>query len=39
VEFNDENKAGLTNGAGFEKLDRPLSGDFFDIVAIIGMNF
>lgn len=37
VEFGDEKKTGVDGGA--EKLDKTISGDFFDFLAIIGMNF
>lgn len=39
VEFNDENKMFVPNAGGSEKLDKNISGDFFDFLAIIGMNF
>lgn len=36
VEFNDENKAYVD---GVEKLDKYITGDLYDLLAIIGMNF
>lgn len=36
VNFNDENKEYID---GTEKLDKPLSGDFYDMGVILGINF
>lgn len=38
VQFNDENKDRVGTG-GSDKLDKYIAGDFFDFLAIIGMNF
>lgn len=37
VNFADENKSYIDNGA--EKLDKNLTGDFYDFLLILGMNF
>lgn len=39
VEFSDENKKYVPSAGGSEKLDKNISGDFFDFLVIIGMNF
>lgn len=39
VTFNDENKSGIPDGGGTQKLDKKISGDFFNVLMILGMNF
>lgn len=39
VNFSDENKNFIPSGGGTEKLDKNITGDFFSVLAIIGMNF
>lgn len=39
VTFSDENKSYIANAGGTEKLDKPLSGDLYDVLFILGMNF
>lgn len=39
VNFGDENKMFIPNAGGTERLDKALEGDFYDFLAIIGMNF
>lgn len=39
VNFSDENKEYITGTGGSEKLNKSLSGDFYDVLLILGMNF
>lgn len=39
VNFSDENKTRVSNGSGTDVLDKTLSGDLYDVLFILGMNF
>jgi len=39
VNFADENKEFISNSGGTEKLEKTLSGDLYDVLFILGMNF
>lgn len=39
VNFSDENKSYISNAGGTEKLDKPLSGDLYDVFFILGLNY
>lgn len=39
INFGDENKEFLNTGTGQEKLVRKVSGDLYDFLLILGMNF
>ncbi len=39
INFADENKDFLNTGSGQEKLNYKVSGDLYDILVILGMNF
>lgn len=39
VNFSDENKEFITGTGGSEQLSKTISGDFYDLLLTIGMNF